>query len=61
MKKFSKVLGLIGLGVIGATAVASADPLTVAVDTTHYLSIAGGVLVAMGVFFGIRKALQLIR
>ena len=59
MKKFSKVLGL---GFLVATGVANAaDPMTVTIDTTNYVSIAGGVLLALGVFYGVKKAIGLVR
>ncbi len=58
MKKFSKVLGL---GVLAATGVANAALTAPTIDTTNYETIAGAVLVALGVFYGIKKAISLVR
>jgi len=57
MKKFSKVLGL--AGVIGVTA-ANAALTAPTIATTDFETVAGAVLAAAAVFWGIRKAIGLV-
>ena len=58
MKKFLKLAGLVAVaGMTSANAALTAPTI----DTANFEMIAGAVLVATGVFFGIRKAISLIR
>ena len=53
--------------ILGVTAVATMASqaqaaLTVdAIDTTDFMTVAGAVIVALGVFYGVKKALGLLR
>ena len=58
MKKFLSVIGLFALGLVTSANAA----LTIApIATTDFETIAAAVVVATGVFFGIRKAMGLLR
>ena len=57
MNKFLKVTGLVS--VVGFTA-ANAALTAPTIDTANYEVIAGAVLLATGVFFGIKKAIGLL-
>ena len=57
MKKFTKVLGF--AAVVGATA-SNAALTAPTIATTDFETVAGAVLTAAAVFWGIRKALRLI-
>ena len=57
MNKFMKIAGL--ASVAGLT-MANAALTAPTIDTTDFTTIAGAVLTAAGVFFGIRKALGLL-
>ena len=54
-----KVLVLLGATALVATS-ASAALTAPTIDTADFLTIAGAVLTASGVFFGVRKALGLL-
>lgn len=57
MNKFLEISGLASLaGVTMANAALTAPTI----DTTDFTTIAGSVLAALGVFFGIRKAIALL-
>ena len=57
MKKFGKVLGLVAL--VGTTA-ANAALTAPTIATTDFETVAGAVLAAAAVFWGIRKAIGLV-
>ena len=54
-----KVLLLAAIAALAATS-ASAALTAPTIDTTDFLTIAGSVLAATGVFFGVRKAIGLL-
>ncbi len=57
MKKFTKVLGL--MGVVGVTA-ANAALTAPTIATADFETVAGAVLAAAAVMWGIRKAINLV-
>ena len=64
MKKFlgfgKKIVGVFALGAAAATTAANAALTAPTIDTGDYSAIAGSILVAAGVFYGIRKAIRLL-
>ena len=54
-----KLLILAGIAALAATS-ASAALTAPTIDTADFLTIAGSVLAATGVFFGVRKAIGLL-
>jgi len=60
MKKFTKVLGLGALVSFAATGAANAALTAPTIDTGNFETIAGAVLAAAAVFWGIRKAIGLV-
>jgi len=63
MKKMSNSVraGLVAVGVLVATTSAQAALTVPAIDTTDFMTVAGVVVVAAGVIFGLRKAMTLLR
>lgn len=59
LKKYSKRLALAGVAIYGVAANAALTAPTLA--TTDFETVAGVVLVASGVMWGIKKAIGLIR
>ena len=60
MKRFSKVLGLGALVSFAATMSANAALTAPTIATTDFETVAGAVLAAAAVFWGIRKAIGLV-
>jgi len=56
----NKFLALAGLLTVGLVTNASAALVVAPIDTADYLTVAGVVITALGVFYGIRKALGLL-
>jgi len=57
MKKFTKLVAVVAVaGVTAANAALTAPTI----DTADFTSIAGSILVAAGVFYGIRRAIRLL-
>jgi len=54
-----KILLIAGIAAVAATS-ASAALTAPTIDTSDFLTIAGAVLTATGVFFGVRKAIGLL-
>jgi len=57
MKKFFSIVGLVGLMAVQSHAALTVDPI----DTTDFMTVAGAVVVALGAFWGVKKALGLLR
>ena len=60
MNRFKKALGLGALGSLAATAAANAALTAPTIATTDFETVAGAVLAAAAVFWGIRKAIGLV-
>jgi hypothetical protein len=61
MNKFLKIVGISAVaGLAVANAAVPAPLVAPVIDTTDFLTIAGSVLAATGVFFGVRKAIGLL-
>lgn len=56
-----KLFSVLGLAFVGLTASANAALTIAPLGTTDFETIAAAVVVATGVFFGIRKAMGLLR
>lgn len=57
MKKLGLLISIASAFALSANAALTAPTI----DTTNYETIAGAVLVALGVFYGIKKAISLVR
>ena len=58
MNKFLSIAGLMALGLVTN---ASAALVIAPIDTVDYLTVAAAVVTAAGVFFGVKKAIALVR
>ena len=57
MKKFLSLVGLVGLVASQAQAALTVDPIA----QTDFMTVAGAVVVALGAFYAVKKALGLLR
>lgn len=57
MQKFLSLVGLVGLVASQAQAALTVDPIS----QTDFMTVAGAVVVALGAFYAVRKALALIK